>query len=65
VSVKARLLTCAKTFTANKSPRENFRHAQRLCLRTISSLDVPASSAANEWRHASPIDFAKHTNRPW
>jgi hypothetical protein len=65
MSVKANLLTFAKTFTADKSPRENFRHAQRLCLRTISSLHVSASSKANEWRHASPIDFAKRANRSW
>jgi hypothetical protein len=32
---------------------------RRLCLRTISSLHVSASGEANEWRHASPIDFAE------
>jgi hypothetical protein len=59
VSAKANLLTCAKRSTRNKSPSENFRHARRLRLRTISSLHASASSEANEWRHASPIDFAE------
>jgi hypothetical protein len=42
-----------------KDYRPSTAATRRLRLRTISSLHVSANSEANEWRHASPIDFAE------
>jgi hypothetical protein len=42
-----------------KDYRPSSAATRRLRLRTISSLHVSANSEANEWRHASPIDFAE------
>jgi hypothetical protein len=58
-SVKANLLTFAKRFMGNKSTKRKFTSRALLCFRTIASLHVSASREANEWRHASPIDFCQ------
>ena len=42
-----------------KDYRPSTATTRRLRLRTVSSLHGSASSEANEWRHASPIDFAE------